>query len=76
MVVNINSSEQSRVTTAATDLLARGLRLAWPLGEGSALPDPKAAGFASPDPWVCAPPRLTPGFALRLTWPLAVICLA
>ena len=37
----------------------RDLHLARPLGAGSASPDPEAAIFASSDPWVCSPSRLT-----------------
>ena len=64
---------------APTNPQARRLRLARPLGEDSASPDPMATGFASPGLWRRAPPRLTPrprapsrptlGFAPRLARP-------
>ena len=76
MVINIDSSEQSRARLQLQPTLdvwapprptsEEGLRLARPLREGSASPDPEATGSASPDLWGQALPRPTLGFVLRL----------
>ncbi|XP_066367367.1 PHD finger protein ALFIN-LIKE 5 isoform X2 [Miscanthus floridulus] len=59
MTINIDSSEQSRARLQLQPIPRRA---------SSASPDLEAAGSASSDPWVHAPPRPTPGPRAHLSW--------